>query len=82
MGPHHASGPHQEPSAQASQTETCELRGDDQEHTEPIVNGDVVVYLGYDDSIESVWGTNGDVCHDVDEDMLLDIPRAGVEREL
>lgn len=81
LGPNHASGPHQKSSAHASKTEACELGGDDQENTEPIINGDVVVQLGYDDGIDGVWGSNGHVCHDVDEDVLLDVPRAGVEGE-
>lgn len=81
LGPNHACGPDQESSANASQTKTRELRGDDEESTKPIIKRDVVVELGYDDGIHGVWGTNGDVCHDEDENMLLDIPGAGVERE-
>ena len=81
LRPNHAGRPHQKSSAQASKAETCELGGDDQENAEPIVDGDVVIYLGYDDGIQSVWRSNGHVCHDVDEDMLFDIPRAGVQGE-
>jgi hypothetical protein len=81
LGPNHASGPHQESPAQASKTETRELGGDDKETTKPIINRYVIVELSYDDGIESVWRPNGHVCHDVDENMFLDIPRAGVQRE-
>lgn len=81
MGPNHACGPDQEPSTNASKTKTRELGGDDEESTKPIINGNVVVELAYDDGIESVWGTNSHVCHDVDENMLLDIPGARVKRE-
>lgn len=81
LGPNHASGPDQEASAHAGKTEACELGGDDEESTKPIINRDVVVQFGDDDGIYGVWGSNGHVCHDVDEDVLLDIPGAGVERE-
>ena len=79
LGPNHASRPHQEPPAQPSKTETRELCGDNQKSTEPIIYPNVVVELHYDDGIEGVWRTDGHVCHDVDEDMLLDVPRARVE---
>jgi len=37
--------------------------------------------LGYDDGVEGIGRGCGDVCHDEDEDVLLDVPRAWVEGE-
>lgn len=67
-------------SAHPSKTETCELRGDYKEHIKSIVEN-VVEQLSHEDGIDSVWRTNRHICHNVDENILFDIPRAGVERK-
>lgn len=68
-------------SAHPSKTETCELSGDHKEHIKSIVQN-VVEQLSHEDGIDSVWRTNRHICHNVDENILFNIPTAGVERKL
>lgn len=81
-GPDHARGPDEEAATEPGEAEAGELGGEDEDEGEPEAELDVVVELADDDGGERVRGPDGDVGHDVDEDVFLDVPRTGVEGEL
>lgn len=79
LRPDHACWPDEESSTETGEAEAGELSGEDKDETEPEAELDFVVVLSDDDGGEGVWRTDGDVGHDEDEDVFLDVPRTGVE---
>ena len=79
LGPEHTGWPHQEASAEACQTKACHLSCQDEGCGKAVAQFCAIVELCDDDGKESVGESDGDVCHHVDEGVLLDVPWAGVE---
>lgn len=82
LRPEHASRPNQEPPRKTSETKTSHLSCQDQSSAETVAQASTVVEFCDNNCEKSVREGNGDVCHHVNEGVLLDVPGTGIEGEL
>lgn len=81
LRPDHARGPDEEPTTYASESKARQLRREYRNKVEPKPKLNFVINLRDNNRVERVRVPHGDIRHDVDQRVFLDIPRSGVERE-
>jgi len=74
LGPNHTCGPYKESPTETGETESCELRGQDEGKGEPVPKLEVIENFGNDNGVEGIRTTYRNICHDVDENVFLDVP--------
>ena len=81
LRPDHARRRDQKLAAEAGEAEASEGGREDEHDLEPGAKIEAIVELRDDDGVHHVGRGDGDVGHHVDQDMLLDVEGARVERE-
>ena len=80
LWPHHTGGPDKESSTEPRQAEPSQLRSQHKRDIKTVAESDAIVDFKNHDSVQGVRRGNGDVGHNVDQDVFLDIPGPRVER--
>jgi len=81
LGPDHARGLDQNPTAQAGEAKAGERGGKHEEGFKPRAKTEAVIPIGDNDGIHDIGRKGGDVGHHVNQDMLLDVEGPWVEGE-
>ena len=82
LWPYHTGRPDEESSAEPGQAESSQLRSQHEGNVKTVAVSDAIVDFKNYDGVQSVRRGDGDIGHNVHQDVFLDVPGARVERNL